>query len=320
MDLIYTNADRVDLGVLSSHAFDLSYGASENDFELTLGADEPALAGGAYIYMEGTEYGGIVGGIKTNSSSETITYNGRTWHGVINSKVIEPDNGENYLVVSGEANELLSMLIARLGLSGLFVAAEEHSGVTIKKYQFNRYCKGYDGIRDMLGENGAKLRIKWQNRSVVLSAEPVADYTDDPIDGDTADLSVEQQKQKVNHIVCLGRGELSKREVIHLYVDQFGRIGDVQYYFGMDEITDIYENTNAESSEELRNGGISRLKELRNGDKAKVSVPETARVYDIGDIVGANEMKSGISVSAAVTQKIVKINNGAVRIEYKTGG
>lgn len=320
MDLIYTNANRVDLGVLSSHTLDLSIGAEENDFELILGSDEPILDHGAYLYMEGTEYGGIVDGMRTRSDIETITYNGRTWHGIINSKVIEPDAGENYLIVSGEANEILAMMIARLGLSGLFVVAEKVSDITIKKYQFHRYCKGYDGLRDMLGSNGAKLKIAWENRSVVLSAEPIVDYTDSPIDGDMAVLSVEQQKQKVNHLVCLGQGNLAEREVIHLYVDQFGRIGDVQYYTGLDEISDIYENTNAESSEELRNGGITRMKTLRNNDKAEISVPETALVYDIGDVVGASEMRSGISVAAAVSQKIVKINNGAISIEYKTGG
>jgi hypothetical protein len=63
------------------------------------------------------------------------------------------------------------------------------------------------------------------------------------------------------------------------------------------------------------------LKELRNNDKAEISIPETeGMVYDIGDIVGATEYKSGVSVTATVTQKIVKINNGVVSTEYKTGG
>ena len=321
MDLIYTNANRVDMGVLSSHALDLSYGARENDFKLTLGAEETTLEYGAFIYIENTEYGGIVDGMKTSSDIETISYSGRTWHGILNSKVIEPDPGADYLVVSGDANELLSMLIARMGLSALFVAPNTQSGVTVNNYKFHRYCKGYDGIRDMLGDNGAKLRIAWREKAVVLSAEPVTDYTDDPVDGDMAALSVEQHNQKVNHIICLGKGNLSEREVIHLYANKFGVIGDSQYYTGLNEISDIYENVNAESSEELRNGGISRLKELRGNDKAEISVLEAAeRVYDIGDIVGAKEMRTGIVVTAAVSQKIVKIKNGAIRIEYKAGG
>ena len=318
MDLIFTNAKRVDQGVLSTHSFDLSYGAEENDFELTLGANEATLESGASIYIEGTEYGGTVDGLKSSTNGETITYMGRTWHGIINSKVIQPDTGKDYLVVSGDAHEVLSFLIARLGLSGLFVAAEGLSGVSISGYRLHRYCKGYDGIRSMLAANGAKLKIAWQNRSVVLSAEPIVDYTDFPVDGDIATLTVERHEKKVNHLICLGKGDLAAREVIHLYVDQFGRISDVQYYFGLDEICETYDNSN---SEDLRGDGIAQMTELRNTDKAEIALSQTEVLsYDIGDIVGATEYKSRISVTEKVTQKIVKINNGVVSTEYKTGG
>lgn len=318
MDLIYTNAKKVDQGVLSAHAFDLSFGASENDFEMTLGANEPALEFGAFVYIEGTEYGGTVDGRKITSDGESITYMGRTWHGMLNSKVIEPDAGEDYLIVSGEANEVLASMIARLGLSGAFTAASVESGVNISNYQFHRYCKGYDGLRDMLGDNGAKLKIKWQDRSVVLYAEPIVDYTKDPADSDMATITVEQYSRKVNHLVCLGKGDLAEREVIHLYVDQFGRIGSTQYYTGVDEYADTYDNS---STENLESDGIKKLKELLSTDKAEIDVAETdSPMYDIGDIVGATELKTGVKVSETVTQKIVKISNGAVRTEYKTGG
>ena len=318
MDLIFTNAKRADQGVLSTHSFDLSYGSSENDFKLTLGANEPTLETDACIYIEGTEYGGTVDGLKTSTNSETITYKGRTWHGIMNSKVIEPDTGEDYLVVSGDANEVLSFLVDRLGLSGLFVADENTSGVNISGYKFHRYCKGYEGVADMLADNGGKLKIAWKDRAVHLSAEPISDYTDAPVDGDIATLTVEQHKQKVNHLICLGRGDLAEREVIHLYVDQFGKIGDAQYYTGLAEFADTYENSN---SDDLRSDGIKRLKELRNNDKAEISLFESkGQIYDIGDIVGATDYRSGVSVAAKVTQKIVKINNGVVSTDYKTGG
>ena len=318
MDLIFTNAKRADQGILSTHSFDLSYGASENNFELTIGANEPTLETDACIFIEGTEYGGMVGGIKSSTNGETITYKGRTWHGILNSKVIEPDTGEDYLVVSGDANEVLSFLIARLGLSGLFVADENLSEVNISSYKFHRYCKGYDGVADMLADNGGKLKIAWKDRAVHLSAEPIADYTESPVDGDIATLTVEQNKDKVNHLICLGKGDLAAREVIHLYVDQFGRIGDVQYFTGLSEIVDTYDNSN---SDDLRSDGIKHFTELRNNDQAEIFLSEAnGLTYDIGDIVGAREYKSGVSVSAAVTQKIVKIYNGVVSTEYKTGG
>ena len=323
MDLIFTNAKKVDQGVLLAYSLDLSFGedVNENDFELTIGDTESMLEDNAVIYIEGTEYGGIVDGMKSNTDSETLTHIGRTWHGILNSKVIQPDSGSDHLIVSGDANIVLASVIARLGLSGLFVAAENLSGINIAGYQFNRYCMGYDGIRAMLKANGAKLKIRWENRAVVLSAEPIADYTESPVDGDVAPLTVERHGNKVNHLICLGRGELSEREIIHLYVDQFGRIGTVQVYTGIDEIMDVYDYSNAESYEELMKGGIERLTELRDNDKIEVSINEGNDItYDVCDIIAATDTKTGNTANATVIQKIVKINNGTISIEYKTGG
>lgn len=317
MDLIYTDAERVDIGVLTAYAFDLSFGSSENDFEMTVGRSEAVLDFGAFIYMDGTEYGGIVDAKRTITDDENITYKGRTWHGVLNSKVIEPDSGEAYLIVSGEANEIIGTLINRLSLGDLFSVSPEASGISISKYKFHRYCKGYDGISDMLSDNGAKLKISWKDRGVVLSAVPVVDYTDSPIDGDEAQLTVERHENKVNHLVCLGQGELAEREVIHLYADASGKIVDTKHFSGLAEYADTYDNT---ATEDLRSDAIKRFKELLGADTAEMALYEDeTRIYDIGDIVGATDIQSGVSVSAAVTQKIVKINNGAVSTEYKTG-
>lgn len=318
--MIFTDERRVDQGVLAAYAFDLSFGAKENDFEMTLGASEPSLEFGAFVYMEGTEYGGIVDTMSTTTDGESITYTGRTWHGILNSKIIQPDSGANYFTVSGDANEILAMLIDRLGLGDLFTAETTVADISIQNYSFVRYCKAYDGIRAMLEAAGAKLKIEWKDRAVLLRAERITDHTNSPIDGDVATLEVELHANKVNHLICLGRGELAAREVIHLYVDQFGRIGSVQHYTGLAEIVEIYDYNSAESADKLREEGIKKFKELRDNDTAEVSVIDGGDfVYDIGDIVGAIEIRSGLHVASAVTQKIVKIENGAVNIDYKIG-
>ena len=320
MDLIYTNSNRVDQGVLHAYSMDLSYGAEENDFELTVSQSEAVLQTGAVVYCEGTEYGGIIDGMKTSSNAETITYYGRTWHGILNSKVLLPIEGEDYLEASGTGFMLLTLLVARMGLNELFnVTRGEY--ICINLYRFARYCKGYDGFVDMLASGGAKLKIEWKDRKVQLSAVPIVDYTNYPVDSDMAVLTVERYDNKVNQLICLGRGELAEREVIDLYVDQFGRIGDVKYYTGAQEYVDVYDNSNAESYDELRSEGVKRLKELRDCDTSEIAIIDNPNlIYDIGDIVGATEIRSGIKVSATVTQKIVRIKNGVANIEYKTGG
>ena len=322
MDLIYTDARRIDQGVLSAYALDLSFGEdyNENDFELTLGTSDAQLEDGAVIYFEDTEYGGMVDGLKTDSESESRTYIGRTWHGLLNNKVIQPDPGEDYLVVSGDAHTVLDFLIARLRLSDLFKVDKNSSGIIITKHQFERYCMGYDGIRTMLADFGAKLMMRWEEGSVRLYAERIVNDPDAAIDNDVATLIVERHGNKVNHLICLGQGDLADREVVHLYVDQFGRIGNTQYYTGLKEVAEVYDYNGAQSVNELRTSGIKHLTELRENDKVDVSVNDSSEiVYDIGDIITANDVNSGNSGSAIVTQKIVKIQNGTVSIEYKTG-
>ena len=322
MDLIYTDAKWVDQGVLHAYTLDLSFGAdeAENDFELTLGKSEPALADGALIYMEGTEYGGMVGGLRSSSGNETRVATGRTWHGILNSKVLQPDAGQDHLTVSGEANAVLNTLISRMGLTALFSASEANSGITISGYSFPRYCKGYAALEAMLGRHGGKLKMRWKAPGVELYAERIVNYTDLPIAGDQAALTVERHAHKVNHLICLGAGQLAQRQVLHLYADADGNISESQHYFGLEEVTEIYDYANAVDAEELRSEGLSHFRELRAIDKVDVTALEGAGfVYDIGDVIGGADETSGNEATATITQKIVKINNGAVSIDYKTG-
>ena len=321
MDLIYTNAERVDHGVLSAYTLDLVYGVDVNDnnFELTLGKSEPMLETGALIYIEGSEYGGIVDGLRSSSNTETRTSLGRTWHGILDSKILSPDAGADHLVVTGDANAILAQLIRRMGLGDLFTVPDVDSGISIEEYQFARYVKGYEGIRAMLTAHGAKPRIRWAGVRVELSAEPIIDYADRPVDGDEADVTVERHDGKVNHLICLGAGELAKRTVLHLYVDQFGLIGETQYYTGLYEITEVYDNANAKDLEELRTEGTERFEELRAIDVVNVTVYEGSELeYDVGDIIRGLDTSTGNTAQAVVTQKIVKIQNGAVSIDYST--
>ena len=179
MDLIYTDENREDLGILFDYSFDLAFGSSENDFELKTSTSNHILKQGYYVYIDGTEYGGVVDDIKVKTESKELIYAGRTYHGILESKVIEPGANADYLNVSGEANKLLGQLIERLALTDLFKASTDISDFTISNYQFSRYVKGYTGIKQMLNSVGAKLHITFEDGYVVLSALPIVDYSKD---------------------------------------------------------------------------------------------------------------------------------------------
>lgn len=318
MDLIYTNQNRHDIGVLQDFSLDLAFGSSENDFELTVSRENNVAQAGCYIYIQGTEYGGIIDAVKSDTGTAEVTYSGRTWHGILNSKILEPDSGQAYLTVSGDANTVLATLIARMGLGALFRALSTPSGITVKSYQFDRYVSGYNGILKMLKTVGAKLRIVHDGTNVVISAVPVTDYTQDGVSDDQTALTVLKTKNKVNHLICLGTGELADRMVIHLYADAAGNISRTQTFTGLDEYTAVYDYSSVESEDDLVSGGTERFKELLQQDQLDVNFPESDDIYSVGDIVGATDNVTGISIAVPVTKKIVKIEGDLVSVAIET--
>lgn len=314
------NENKEDVGVVHDATLDLAFGSDENDYECKLASVNHCCKEGHFLYFEGTEYGGIVDDIYIDTEKDEITYHGKTWHGILNAKVIEPDAGQDYLVLNGEANEMLAFLIARMGLEGLFRASTDASGINIGNYQMNRYIKGYDGIRKMLKASGGKLNISFKDSFVELSAKPIVDYSkDEQFDTDQIGFNIKKRYHPLNHVICLGKGDLAEREVIHVYADANGNISNTQKFFGVDEVADIYENVNAGSSDELREGGIDIIQKSWASSEIDFDFSPDDYVYDIGDIVGAKERLTGIEVNAEITKKIVKIQNNETTISYKVG-
>lgn len=318
MDLIYTNTEKEDVGVLHGFSLDLAFGSDENDFALTVAQENHVAEAGCFIYIQGTEYGGLIDAVTSDTGTKEVTYSGRTWHGLLNSKILEPDAGKDYLIVSGEANAVLAGLISRVGLTSLFAVDPDVSAITISNYQFDRYIACYDGILKMLASKGAKLHMEHDGTNVVLSAVPIVDHTQDGVDSDQVSLKVKQAKNKVNHLICLGSGELSDRTVIHLYADGNGNISQNQTFTGIDEYSAVYDYSGVDSTEDLIAGGTERLEELLQQDELSVDLAESEDDYDIGDVVGATDNVTGISVSVPVSKKIVRIEGDYVTIDIET--
>ena len=320
MDLIYMNAKKEDLGVLLDYELDLAFGADENNFECTIQAGSHCCEPGYYLYAEGTEYGGIIDSIASDTDTNDVTYSGRTWHGILNSKVLQPDSGSAYLVVSGEANSVIASLISRMSLTNLFEASSEDSGLKVSSYKMNRYIAGYDGIVKMLGSVGGKLNLTFQNGKVVLSATPAHDYSqDEEFDSSLIGFKSKKNFRSVNHLICLGSGELENRMVVHLYADENGNISQTQTRFGMDEYTAVYDYSSMESEEELILNGTVELATLWGQDELQIALDDNSDVYGIGDIVGAYDHITKIAVASAITKKIVTVKNGIITISYEVG-
>lgn len=267
MDLIFANTKREDLGILHDYDMDLAYGKDENSFELSMPIKNHACEKGYIVYVEDSEYGGIVDSLKVDTASKTITYKGRTWHGILEGHILEPDKGKDYLVLSGDANEVIGTIIKRIGLTDIFKASTEPSHLIINKYKC-RYQDVYTVLKDMLSSVTGKLIIRYKKGTVELSAVPYIDYSQDE-EWDSTQLSfiVEENYRPINHLVCLGKGDLKDRYVIHLFVSENGAIQPYtkkavplmdsdyildkskQVLFGDDEVSAIYDRSNSQTTE-----------------------------------------------------------------------
>lgn len=341
MDLIYMNSSFADQGVLTDFEMDLAFGADENDFECLVPSMAHCCQAGWYLYAEGTEYGGIIDTIEVRTEAEEVVYMGRTWHGILGSKIIMPltssdastpdvtiktenSSGESlidkYLVISGDANRCLGFLLSRLGLSDLFSALETDAGISINNFQFDRFCDGYKGIVKMLSSAGLRPKIRYQDGKVVISAVAQYNYaTDEEFDSSLIEMQLKKKVNSVNHLVCLGSGELDQRTVLHLYADENGNISTTQTQTGMKEFMAVYDYSSVESEEELMKQGIEQLQSLWEPDKMVIHMDDTSDFYDVGDKVGATDNITGISGSATIKKKIVNIRTDYTTISYEVG-
>lgn len=311
MKLIYTNKQREEMGSLHSFSADVDV-AVNKDFEITVAQDNNILQDGSWWYINDTEYGGIVDKIGVVTADREIRYTGRNLRGILCDKIIEPPQGEDYKIVSGDAVTVINKLIEDAGLSSIYRMTGE--SWSILSYQFNRYISLYDGICALISAQNKILRITILNGMVTMSCVDPHDYTEDK-DCMRSDINynITQIKNRYNHLICLGQGELKDRQVLHLYVDKVGNITDTQTYKGLEERTAVYDYSSASSIDELRTGGIARLQEL-NADSLDMTLPDMA--MQIGDITGGTEKFTGATVKKQITNIIAKIDDNSIDIEY----
>lgn len=322
MDLMLQSADGADLMVIAPTSVDLAYGVGddpENDMELSMPDSAPAMRRGMFVYAEGTAYGGMLTGIESNGG---VTWKGRTWFGLLASKVLVPDGGTGALTVSGNANDVLRSLVSRIGLSSVFGVKEGKSTITVSSYTFEMYTDALNGIVSMLSSLGGKLKIAHDGSKPILSAVPAKDWSaDEAFDSDQVDVSVKLDYLPVNHLVGRGEGTDGERVSVELYMDDSGNVStSKQTLTGALDNSEYYDYTNADE-DKLIEDGTKRLRGYWE-DAASVSVALDASLdlYDIGDTVGGTDPKTGISASATVTKKIIKVDGrGRVTVEYETG-
>jgi hypothetical protein len=317
-EVIIADASGVELRSILFREYDFEIGDKENSFLITCNrAEWENVPDNARIYIPGTEYGGIYKRLESDTRYNAVAVGGYTWRGMLQNKVICPPSGEDYAVDSGELNQILAWRVST-ALPGLLVGSEEATGVTVS-YRYGRYVTLYEGLKEMLRSAGYKMRIQYDQEQcrVVVDAVPIVDYSAQiEYSSDmNANYSMVINKMGVNHLICLGSGELKDRTVIHLYADVNGVISQTQTQFGADEVTDVYDYAGAEA-DNLIESGTDQMK--ANASKNEFAIDlESAQDVAVGDIVGCRDYITGNTMTAPITTKVVKWKNGFETVEYQ---
>ena len=315
MVLVVHDPERGDLRELLDFELDLAFGSDENAFELTC-AEGLAPAEGQVVFVDGSEYGGVVDETSYDAGRDatgTVTCKGRTWHGVLAGKRLLPDEGSARLSVDGKAGEVLTSLIGRMGLDGLFSAAADDSQVS---HTFERFCDGYSGLKALAKANGRKVAMRRKGGKVEISLPPAVDYAS-KVDSDLLDFTLTSVHRCVNHLVCAGTGELEDRAGVHFYADSAGNVSHTQSLFGVDEICALYDYSNADE-EKLEEEGKKKLQEYQTQGSVEVEAHDDIDV-DVGDVISARDNAHGRTVTATVAKKIVKVSRGVATFSYEVG-
>ncbi len=298
---------------------------NDSSFELTLSErdwkEEPILIG-HHLYIDGTEWGGVVEKIEHDTQSGSLILSGMNWRGMLIRKVIEPPSGSAYLVVSGEANTVLSARIAAFG--GLFSADTTDTGVIVSASW--RYNQLLSAMETAFEEQGLTVNIKYvaAKQSVLIGARAIADYSGEIDLSQDYGISMKSTQGRLdgyNHVIALGAGELLERDVLHVYRLDDGTITtETPGWAGTAKDKVItYDYNNPESLADLQNGAEKRLLEYVPGNGVELDPGDADIDLQLGDIVGARDRLTGFAASARIVGKILRIDSSGTRIETKVG-
>lgn len=312
---------------LLNASLDVELNGGDRDFELSILASEydERIQVGNRIFIKGTEIGGIIGEPHTDTSLDTLSLKGYTWRGLMEKKIIIPPSGQDRYTVNGELNTVLRNLIEPM-FSGVFIVPEIDTGITIS-YEFERFCTLLGGLTKMLRTVNYRLEIIYSegepngNGWVEVSAVPITDYSEQiELSQDSRlNFKMTDKQNGVNHLVVGGKGEMQDRNILNLYVQEDGSIGETQFYYGIDEIAAFYENTSTDT-EDLESKATEHLQSLMNKQEFEMDVESLGLDVAIGDIIGGRDYRTGMSMKKPLENIIVKISGGIVQKEYKLEG
>ena len=322
-DIILIDKNMKEVGVIYAEVdFEVGGGDATNDFELKTDLDIRGMG----IYIPGTEYGGFIDSCTSDTGESIKTYNGKSWRGLLEEIIAIPD----YTVTKGtymKPNEMIkSCLSGKMG--NLFTVPEYDLSADAIIYMNPKENPKWVGMasffQSMLSPFGYRLQISAKHVApnapivVMVEAVPVQRVTGSLDSNSPLDIEFKETSRGVTHLICLGQGELEKRERFDWYLGPNGNIQTTQYYFGLDERTEVFDDSGAESSADLKRYGKKRFKEIMMQSAVDIVSVDNDIEIEIGDLV---EATSGLySVTKPLERKVYQAVYGFGKTYYTLKG
>lgn len=222
MELIYTDKDFVDVGIVDCVSLDYDC-AGNKDFELTVETGGSGIEKRSRWYAIGTEYMGIVESVAADSEEDNVTYSGTNTRGLLAKKILE---GERELIVySGNAGDIINEIFEQTDSTELFTCDE--TDLDIPECQVVSYTSVYDAIVQVLKSvNAVPVFVIKNDRKVHINADLREDYSDDiQYQGNnTFSFKITDDGLGYNHMICKATEDSGERYIIHLFTDENGGV------------------------------------------------------------------------------------------------
>ena len=298
------------------------YGASKNDFELTLTESE-LLPIGYFVTYGTTEFGGCIQERIVDTKEKTVKYIGKTFRGQMENSIVNPTSA---LTISGTDYGILKMLFSRSQLNYKINQTNRPATKSITFPIGTNLLKAADIVMGVFSE---KMVFKVSNAGVEITIMPAIA---EKYDASQVDLIADENKMLPtglhiagykNYIWNEGYEYEEKIELpifVSVYVQKDGRIGTSRYYKGFDAVEIWQEEKSAVDYEyELTNIAVDKLKALRDAHNNS-EIGARIEKADIGDILNVTVQEFGVKARQIVSEKMLKFDGKNEEITYSSGG
>ena len=318
--LIHADSNRTEIGVLTDYRqFDAQIHhnceLADNTFQLTMSVDawqDDKIMRGDYVYINGSEFGGLVRSVNKDTANDTVTIKGALWRALLAMRIITPPSGQAYKVYTNvELNAMISDVIGN-DYVNLFSVPATSTGATTS-CQF-RYQTKLAGLSKALLQAGYSLSCAYDAsvQRVIVQARHCVDYSDyADISSDLGiGLSITSGRvDDYNHCIALGTGELTDRMVRELWMLN-GTIYTSRPagLLEADLRSMTFNYPNAESESELISSASDALLQYASMSSVEIDLSELQLDLQLDDTILTVDRDLNISTTKSVSQRVLTIS------------